>query len=67
MNCPGCCKPLLIPGVLGTWQDHVTGRLVVVYAICEECMDKLEKATPEERAAFAETCERVKNKDARLN
>lgn len=60
MNCPGCGKSLFLAGTLGTWHDHHTGRQVVVYAICHECMDKLEKATPEEKAAFAETCERVK-------
>ena len=51
---------------LGTWYDHLTDRQVVVYAICHECMDKLEKATPEERAAFTRTCERATGKE-RLN
>ncbi len=53
MNCPVCGKPLFRPGALGTWHDHKTGRLLVVYAICPECMEKLEKTTPEERMAYA--------------
>jgi uncharacterized Zn finger protein (UPF0148 family) len=53
MNCPICGKPLFRPGALGTWHDHKTGRLLVVYAICPECMEKLEGATEEERKAYA--------------
>jgi hypothetical protein len=57
VTCPGCGNPLFLPGALGTWHDHRTGRLLVVYAICPECMSKLEGATAEEQTAFAEACE----------
>jgi hypothetical protein len=57
VNCPGCGKPLFLPGALGTWHDRTTGRLVMVYAICRECMRMVEDATPEEQTAFAEACE----------
>jgi hypothetical protein len=63
MNCPGCGKSMFLAGSLGTWNDHLTGYQVVVYAICQECMDKLEKATPEERAAFTQMCERETGKE----
>jgi uncharacterized Zn finger protein (UPF0148 family) len=59
MNCPGCGKPLFLPGALGTWHDHHTGRLLVVYAICPECMSKLEGASEEERKAYAMAWERA--------
>ena len=59
MNCPGCGKPLFLPGALGTWHDHKTGRLLVVYAICPECMGQMEEATTEERMAFAEAWQRA--------
>lgn len=57
MNCPGCGKAIYVPGALGTWHDLATGRLVMVYAICPECMRMVKGATPEEQAAFAESCE----------
>jgi len=63
MSCPGCGKPVSFPAVLGAWHDHITGRLLVVYAVCKECMDMLEKATPEERAAFTRVCERATGND----
>lgn len=57
VNCPGCGNPLFLPGALGTWHDRTTGRLVMVYAICRECMRMVGDATPEEQTAFAESCE----------
>jgi|GEM_PF-5200693 len=66
MNCPGCGKSMFLAGTLGTWNDHLTGRQIVVYAVCHECMDMLEKATPEERSAFTSMCEKVAG-NGRLN
>ncbi len=59
MNCPGCGKPRFVPGALGTWHDRTTGRLVMVYAICRDCMRMVENSTLEEMTAFAESCERA--------
>ncbi len=66
MSCPGCGKSIGFPAVLGTWHDHITGRLLVVYAVCRQCMDMLEKATPEERGTFTRKCEKATG-NGRLN
>lgn len=57
MNWPGCGKLLFLLGTLGTWHDRTTGQLVMVYAICRECMQMVEDAAPEDLTAFAEACE----------
>jgi hypothetical protein len=57
MTCPGCGNPITIRGAFCTWYDPKARRLLKVFAICPECMRRLEESAPEERTAFVDAWE----------